>query len=140
MTPGARTNEDRSLGRLFKDLSTETVTLLRQEIDLATTEVKEKVAGIGTLSRAAAIGAGLAFAGGLALLAAVILALTSLLSTFMSLWFSIWVAPLIAGLIFAGLGYVMIRSALATHRLSLTPHRTAESLQENKEWLKAKMQ
>lgn len=140
MAPSARTNEDRSLGRLVKDLSTETVTLLRQEIDLATTEVKEKVAGMGTLSRAAAIGGGLAFAGGLALLAALILGLTSLLSTFMSFWFAIWVAPLITGLIFVPLGYVMIRSALTTHRQSLKPHRTAESLQENKEWLKSKMQ
>jgi len=33
----------------------------------------------------------------------------------------------------------MIRSALATHRQSLVPRKTAESLQENKEWLKSKI-
>jgi hypothetical protein len=140
MALSARVHEDRSLVRLFKDLSTETVTLLRQEIDLAKTELKEKVADIATMSRTAAIGGGLAFAGGLALLAAVILAVTSLFSRFMSLWVSMWVAPLVVGITLAALGYMMIRSTLDTHRQSLVPHRTAESLQENKEWLKSKIQ
>ena len=139
MAVGARLNEDRSLGRLFRDLSTEAVTLFRQEIDLAKTEVSEKVTHIGAMGRAVGIGAGLAVGGGLAILAAVILAMISLLSKFMSPWLVMWLAPLIVGAVLAGIGYAMIRSALDTHRESLVPRKTAESLQENKEWLKSKI-
>jgi len=139
MAVGARINHDRSLGRLFRDLSLDAVTLIRQEIDLAKTEVSEKIAHLGAMSRAVGIGAGLAVAGGLALLAAVILGLTSLLSKVMSPWVAMWLAPLIVGVALAGIGYAMIRSALDTHRQSLVPRKTAESLQENKEWLKSKI-
>ena len=139
MAIGARLHEDRSLGRLFRDLSIETMTLLRQEIDLAKTEVSEKVAHVGALGRAVAIGAGVAFGGALALLAALVLGVTSLLSKAMSPWVAMWLGPLVVGIVLAGIGYAMIRSALDTHRQSLVPRKTAESLQENKEWLKAKI-
>ena len=138
MAVGARINEDRSLGRLFRDLSADTVALLRQEIDLAKTEVSEKIAHVGAMGRDVGIGTGLAVGGGLALLAALILGLTSLLSKFMSPWVAMWLAPLIVGVALAGIGYAMIRSALDTHQ-SLVPRKTAESLQENKEWLKSKI-
>ena len=95
MAVGARINEDRSLGRLFRDLSADTVAILRQEIDLAKTEVSEKIAHVGAMGRDVGIGAGLAVGGGLALLAALILGLTSLLSKFMSPWVAMWLAPLI---------------------------------------------
>jgi xanthine/uracil permease len=138
MAVGARINEDRSLGRLFRDLSTETVTLFRQEIDLAKTEISEKIAHVGAMGRSLGIGAGLAAGGGLALLAALILGLTSLLSKFMSPWVAMWLAPLVIGVALAGIGYAMIRSALDTNQ-SLVPRKTAESLQENKEWLTSKI-
>ena len=139
MALGARISEDRSIVRLFKDLSVETLALLRQEIDLAKTEVSETVTKVGAMSRAVATGAALALGGALALLAAVILGLTSLLSKFMSPWAAMWLGPLIVGVVFVGVGYAMIRSALDMHRQSLVPRKTAESLQENKEWLKSKI-
>jgi uncharacterized membrane protein YqjE len=140
MAVAERIHHDRSLGRLLKDLSTEIVTLLRQEIDLAKTEMKEKIAHVATMGRAAAIGGGLAFAGALGLLAALILGAVSLLSKAMSPWVAMWVAPLLVGLVLAGVGYAMLRNALKTHRQSLVPHKTAESLQENQQWLKSKIQ
>jgi hypothetical protein len=139
MAVGARLHEDRSLGRLVRDLSMDTVTLLRQEIDLARTEVSEKVARVGEMARTVGIGAGLAYGGGLAILAAVILGGISLLSKFMSVWVAMWLAPLIVGVALAGVGYAMIRTALDTDRPSLVPRKTAESLQENKEWLKSRI-
>lgn len=139
MALGARINEDRSLGRLFRDLSTEIVALLRQEIDLAKTEVSEKVAQVGAMSRAVAIGAALGLGGALALLAALVVGLVSLLSKFMSPWVAMWLGPLIVGVVLAAVGYAMVRSAFDTHRQSLVPRKTAESLQENKEWLKSKI-
>ena len=68
-----------------------------------------------------------------------ILGLTSLLSKFMSPWVAMWLAPLIIGVALAGIGYAIIRTALHTHRQRLVPRKTAESLQENKEWLKSKI-
>ena len=72
-------------------------------------------------------------------LLALILGAVSLLSKAMSPWVAMWVAPLIVGLVLAGVGYAMLRSALNTHRQSLVPHKTAESLQENQQWLKSKI-
>ncbi len=138
MAAATRLDGDRSLGRLFKDLSQEVLALLRHEIDLARTELWEKVAHANAMGRAVAIGAGLALAGALALLAALILGLTSLLSEFMSPWVAMWLAPLIVGVVLAGVGYAMIRNGLDAHRRSLVPRQTAESLQENKEWLTSK--
>jgi hypothetical protein len=139
MAVAARVNDDRSLGRLFRDLSTEIITLLRQEIDLAKTEVKEKLAQVGMMSRAAAIGAGLALGGGLSLLAALNLGFISLLSKLMSGWTAMWLAPFIVGVVLAGVGYAMIRNALDTHGRNLVPRKTAESMQANTEWLRSKI-
>jgi hypothetical protein len=140
MQPG-RERDERSLGQLLKELSTETSTLLRQEVDLAKTEMSEKVSRVGTNLGALTVGGAVTFLGALALLYTVISGLTSLLDQFMSLQVAIWLAPLIVGIALAAIGYGMVKKALDTlKRESVTPQRTAQSLQENKEWLKSKIQ
>jgi putative Mn2+ efflux pump MntP len=137
----AAVREERSIGQLLKELRDETTTLLRQEVDLAKTEMGEKAARVGTNLGALAVGGGVALLGALALLAAVVYGLTSLLSQFLPVGVAIWLAPLIVGLVLAFLGYGQIQKALATLRQeSLTPRKTTQTLQENKEWLKARMQ
>jgi hypothetical protein len=132
--------EERSIGQLLKELRDETTTLLRQEVDLAKTEMSEKVSRFGTNVGALAMGGAVLFLGALALLAAVIYGLTSLLDQFMSVGVAIWLAPLLVGLVLAGVGYSLTKKALDTLRQeSLTPTKTTQSLQENKEWLKSKM-
>lgn len=132
--------EDRSIGQLLKELRDETTTLLRQEVDLAKTEMGEKASRVGSNLGSLALGGGVAFLGALALLAAVVYGLTSLLDQFMSVGVAIWLAPLIVGLVLAAVGYSLLNKALATLRQeSLTPRRTTQTLQENKEWLKSKM-
>jgi uncharacterized integral membrane protein len=132
--------EDRSIGQLLKELRDETTTLLRQEVDLAKTEMGEKASRVGSNLGSLAMGGGVAFLGALALLAAVIYGLTSLLDQFMSVGVAIWLAPLIVGIVLAAVGYSLLNKALATLRQeSLTPRRTTQTLQENKEWLKSKM-
>lgn len=132
--------EDRSIGQLLKELRDETTTLLRQEVDLAKTEMGEKASRVGSNLGSLALGGGVAFLGALALLAAVVYGLTSLLDQFMSVGVAIWLAPLIVGLVLAAVGYSLVNKALATLRQeSLTPRRTTQTLQENKEWLKSKM-
>ena len=132
--------EERSIGQLLKELRDETTTLLRQEVDLAKTEISEKASRVGTNLGSLAMGGGVAFLGALALLAAVVYGLTSLLNQFMSVGVAIWLAPLIVGLVLAAIGYSLVKKALATLKQeSLTPTRTTQTLQENKEWLKARM-
>lgn len=132
--------EERSIGQLLKELRDETTTLLRQEVDLAKTEMTEKATRLGSNLGALALGGGVALLGALALLAAVVYGLTSLLDQFMSLGVAVWLAPLIVGAILAAVGYSLIKKALETLKQeSLTPRRTTETLQENKEWLKSKM-
>jgi len=132
--------EERSIGQLLKELRDETTTLLRQEVELAKTEMAEKASRTGKNLGSLAVGGGVAFLGALALLAAVIYGLTSILNQFMSVGVAIWLAPLIVGLVLAAIGYSLVQKALATLKQeSLTPQKTTQTLQENKEWLKAKM-
>jgi xanthine/uracil permease len=132
--------EERSIGQLLKELRDETTTLLRQEVDLAKTEISEKASRTGRNLGSLAVGGGVALLGALALLAAVIYGLTSILNQFMSVGVAIWLAPLIVGLVLAAIGYSLVQKALATLKQeSLTPQKTTQTLQENKEWLKARM-
>lgn len=140
MVRDEKAKDDRSLGQLLKELTSETTTLLKQEVDLAKTEMSEKASRLGTNLGSLAVGGGVAFLGALALLAAAIYGLTSILDQFMSLGVAVWLAPLIIGLILAAVGYSLVKKALETlKRESLTPQKTTESLQENKEWLKQKI-
>lgn len=133
--------EERSIGQLLKELRDETTTLLRQEVDLAKAEMSEKASRTGKNLGSLAVGGGVAFLGALALLAAVIYGLTSIFNQFMSVGVAIWLAPLLVGLVLAAIGYSLLKKALAALKQeSLTPQRTTQTLQENKEWLKARMQ
>jgi hypothetical protein len=133
--------DERSLGQILKELTSETSTLLRQEVELAKTEMSEKATRVGTNVGALAVGGAVAFLGALALLFAVIYGLTSLLDQFMSLRVAVWLAPLLVGLVLAGVGYSMMKKARETLKHEgIAPRKTTDSLQENKEWLKAKMQ
>lgn len=136
----AAVREERSIGQLLKELRDETTTLLRQEVDLAKTEMGEKASRVGRNVGSLAVGGGVALLGALALLAAVVYGLTSILNQFMSVGVAIWLAPLIVGAVLAAIGYSLVQKALAALRQeSLTPTRTTQTLQENKEWLKARM-
>ena len=136
-----RERDERSLGQILKDLSNETSTLLRQEVELAKTEMSEKASRMGTNLGSLAVGGAVLFLGALALLTAVISGLTSLLDQFMDLNVAVWLAPLLVGIALAVIGYGLVKKALDTlKRESLTPRKTTESLQENKEWLKSKVQ
>ena len=132
--------DERSLGQLLKELTRELSTLFRQEVDLAKTEMHEKASRVGANLGSLAVGGAVAFLGAVALLLAVIYGLGSLLNNFLSPETASWLAPLIVGGILAAVGTSLVKKALATlKRESLTPQRTTQSLQENKEWLKQKI-
>lgn len=121
--------EERSLGELFADLARETSTLVRQEVTLARTEMTQKVSQVGRDGGTIGIGGAIAYAGFLAIVAALILGLGQFLP--------LWLSALIVGLVVAGVGYAVLqRGVSALKRANLTPHETIETLKEDAEWAK----
>jgi hypothetical protein len=133
--------QERSLGELLKDLSLETGELFRKEVQLAKAEMSDKVARVGTGVGRVAMGGALAFAGALVLLYAVVTGLTALFAQFLPLGVAVWLAPLVLGGALAFFGWSRMQSALGDLKgESLAPRHTVETLEENKQWLKAKIQ
>jgi alkylation response protein AidB-like acyl-CoA dehydrogenase len=125
-----QTGADRSLGELFAELAREMSTLFRQEVELARTEMTAKASRIGREVGFLAIGGAVAYAGLLAVLAAVIIVLAQLGLP----W---WLSALVVGLAVAGLGYFLVRKGLdALKHLDAAPRQTLESIKEDARWAK----
>jgi hypothetical protein len=131
---------DQSLGALIRDLTREISLLFHQEVELAKIELSEKASLAGRSVGAIALGGAIALLGGLALLAAVVTGLGAILDTFLPTGLAAFLSPLVVGAALAFFGYTRIQTALATlRREGLVPKQTTESLQENTQWLKAKI-
>ena len=131
---------DQSLGALIRELTREVALLFHQEVELAKTELSEKAALVGRSAAAIALGGAIALLGGLALLLAVIAGLGALLDTFLPTGVAVWLSPLLVGAALSFYGYSRIQTALATLRHEgLVPKQTTQTLQENTQWLKAKI-
>jgi putative superfamily III holin-X len=134
------TKQDQSLGALLRELTSSVTVLFRQEVELAKTEIGEKAALAGRSVGAIAIGGAIALLGGLALLAAVITGFGALLDTFLPTGVAAFLAPLLIGGALAFYGYSRIQTALAALRNEgLAPVQTKETLQENTQWIKARI-
>jgi ABC-type multidrug transport system fused ATPase/permease subunit len=119
--------EERSLGDLFADLSRETQILLRQEMELAKTEISRKASQAGKATASLAIGGFIAYAGFLAIVAAIIIGLAALIPA--------WLSALIVGLVVVGIGYFFIQKGLNDLKpQELIPKQTIESFKETTTW------
>ncbi len=128
MNPG----EERSLGDLFAELSEETSTLIRQEINLAKAEMSQKVSKAGKNIASLAIGGVVAYVGFLALTAALIIGLAGFIPG--------WVAALIVGVVMGLIGYLLIQKGMSElKKMTVVPERTVETLKEDVQWLKQEM-
>jgi len=126
--PQAKT--ERSVGELLGDLMHETTTLVRQEITLAKNEMTQKAAKAGKDAAALAIGGAVAYAGLLAIVAAVILLLVHANVT-------PWVAALLVGIIVVVIGGAMVMKGLrALKHSDMAPRKTMETLKEDAQWAK----
>ncbi len=122
--------DERSLGELFAELARETGTLVRQEVELAKTEMTHKASRAGRDIGFLAVGGLVAYAGILALLAAAVLGLVAA-------GLDAWLAALIVGLIVAAAGYALVQRGLtALKREELAPRQTVETLKEDAQWAK----
>jgi xanthine/uracil permease len=136
-----KTNGDkRSLGDLVKELRDETTTLLRQEVELAKTEMSEKARSYVRNSISIAAGAIVAFAGFLFLLLAVNRVVTIWLAEAGLETAALWLAPLIVGGVVAIIGYALVQKGISTLKNeSPAPSRTMHSIKEDKKWLTSKL-
>src|SRR5919202_4942058 len=99
-----QSRDDRSLGELFSELAQETSTLVRQEVNLAKTEMSHKASRAGRHIGILAAGGAVAYAGLLAILAGLIAMLNAVMP--------LWVAALLVGIVVAVVGYVLVRRAI----------------------------
>lgn len=121
--------EDRSIGELFSELTDEARTLVRQEIQLAKTEMTQKAARVGKDAGMITAGGIVAYMGAFVLLAAAVIGLGHLIGYGLS--------ALIVGLIVVGVGVAMaMKGRNDLKEASLSPDRTRQTVKETKLWLK----
>lgn len=128
-----------ALPNLLRDLTSDVTALVRQEVALAKTELAQKASRVLKHLESMAVAGGVFLAAGITLLVAAVYGLTSLFNLFLPIGVAVWLAPLVLGLGLGLFGYVLFqkaRRALSDESLSLDM--TAETLQENKQWLSSR--
>jgi hypothetical protein len=120
--------DNRSLGELFAELSRDMSTLVRKELELATTELAATGKEAARHVAIAATGGALMHAGLLVLLAALVIALAQLGIT-------PWLAAAIVAVATMIIGYVLVNNGRSGLRQTqFAPRNTIETLKENTTW------
>src|SRR5215210_2787880 len=130
-----------SIPGLLRELRDETTTLLRQEVALAKTEMKENVSRMGSHAAHMAVGGFVAYAGIIVLLIGIGHLLGAILIRMgMDQQVAQWLAPSIVGLVVAVIGWMMLSKAKhAIAQDDLAPRQTIDSLRDNKQWAQNKL-
>src|SRR5688572_10005872 len=111
--------DERSLGDLFSELAADTGTLVRQEVALAQVEMTAKATRVGKNVGFLAVGGAIGYAALLAILAGVVIGLSSFMPA--------WLAAMLVGLVVGGAAIFLISSALENLKnTNLTPEQTVE--------------
>ena len=120
---------DRSLGELFSDLSQKTTLLIRQEVQLAKTELSQKAAQAGR-------GGAMLGAGGAMVNAALLTLVATVVLLLIQLGLDAWAAAGLTAVLLAGVGYALVRSGMQKLKQPMTPVETVDSIKETAQWLK----
>ena len=121
--------DDRSISELITELSRETVTLVRQEVQLAKAEMSQKATRVGKNVGFLIIGGVVAHTGLLAIVAAVVIVLGNVIP--------LWLSALAVGLVIAAVGLILVvKGANTLRQEDPAPQETMETLKEDKEWLR----
>jgi hypothetical protein len=124
---------EQPIGELFKQLSNEISTLVRQELRLAQAEMTEK-------GKRAGIGAGMV--GGAGILAFLALVtLTACLVAALATGMDVWLAALIVTVVYGALagGLALIGRNKVAEATPPVPDQTVETVKEDVEWAKTRM-
>ena len=126
----AQLRDERSLGDLFSELSRETTTLVRQEVQLAKAELTQS-------ATEAARGIGMLVAGGAVAYAGLFFLLLAIVFGLIEAGWDAWLSALIVGLVVVAIGAVLVlRARESLKPANLAPRRTLETLKEDQEWAK----
>jgi hypothetical protein len=118
--------QERSVGDLFGQLTQDLALLVRQEAQLAKTEMQAKVSRATSNLVSLATGGIVALLGAIALTAALILLLVD------PIGLDPWLAALLVGAVLAGVGYFMLQGGLRDlKQIDPAPRRTVESIKED---------
>jgi hypothetical protein len=127
--------QERGIGELFGQLSQDMTMLVRQEVQLARAEMSQKLSRLTANLVSVVAGGFVAYLGGLALVAALILGLNDLANI------SPWVSALIVGAVLAIAGYAMLRRGLdELKRVDIAPRRTVENIRDDVQAIKDDVQ
>jgi putative copper export protein len=130
-----RSVQERSIGELFGQLTQDLALLVRQEAQLAKSEMQQKISRATRDIVSLATGGTVVLVGALALTAALILLLAG------PVGLAPWLAALLVGVVLAAVGYTMLQHGLRDlKRTDPTPHRTVESIKEDIQWAKEQRQ
>ena len=131
-----------SIPGLLRELRDETTTLLRQEVALAKTELKENASRLSHHATKIAVGGFVAYAGIIVLLIGLgQFAGAALTRAGVDPDLARWLGPALLGLVVALIGWGMV--SRAKHALAddtLAPRQTMDSLKTNKAWAQNKLQ
>jgi uncharacterized membrane protein YqjE len=124
---------DQSFGDLFKQLSEQASALVRQEVELAKVEMREK-------GKRAGVGVGLMGGGGVLALGA-FGALTAALILVLALWVDAWLACLIVTAVY-GIGAAILAvtgKGKVQEAGPPVPEQTIETLKEDVQWARTRI-
>jgi hypothetical protein len=126
----AQVRDERSLGDLFSDLSRETTTLVRQEVQLAKAELTQS-------ATEAARGIGMLVAGGAVAYAGLLFLLLAIVFGLIEAGWDAWVSALVVGLVVVAIGAILVlRARESLKPANLAPQKTVETLKEDAAWAK----
>jgi hypothetical protein len=126
----AQLRDERSLGDLFSDLSRETTTLVRQEVQLAKAELTQS-------ATEAARGIGMLLAGGAVAYAGLLFLLLAIVFGLIEAGWDAWLSALIVGVVVVAIGAVLVlRARESLKPANLAPQKTVETLKEDAAWAK----
>ena len=126
----AQLRDERSLGDLFSDLSRETTTLVRQEVQLAKAELTQSATEV-------ARGIGMLVAGGAVAYAGLLFLLLAIVFGLIQAGWDAWLSALVVGLVVVAIGAILVlRARESLKPANLAPRRTVETLKEDQEWAK----
>ncbi len=118
--------QERSVGELFGQLTQDLALLVRQEAQLAKTEMQTKVSRATSNLVSLAAGGIVALIGSLAITAALILLLVD------PVGLEPWLAALLVGAVMGGVGYFMLQGGLRDlKQIDPAPRRTVDSIKED---------
>ena len=126
----AQVRDERSLGDLFSDLSRETTTLVRQEVQLAKAELTQS-------ATEAARGIGMLVAGGAVAYAGLLFLLLAIVFGLIEAGWDAWLSALVVGLVVVAIGAILaLRARESLKPANLAPQKTVETLKEDAAWAK----